>query len=74
MTRAIWTARCKSGYTFHGRVCQRVTPRGMLLCADCLSAESIPTPREPSMARVYRDALLDLAIPALLVAVVSLFT
>lgn len=41
-TRAPWTARCKSGYTFHGRTCNRPAPRGALLCGDCLHAEPVP--------------------------------
>lgn len=39
---APWTARCKSGYEFHGRSCNRPAPRGMLLCSDCLHAEHLP--------------------------------
>jgi hypothetical protein len=39
--RVTWTARCKSGYTFKGKACNRVAPRGMLLCAECLTAEPI---------------------------------
>jgi hypothetical protein len=43
----VWTARCKSGYTFHGRPCQRACRRGALLCDDCLDAVVVPAPATP---------------------------
>jgi hypothetical protein len=45
--RVLWTARCKSGFTFNGRTCQRATARGALLCNDCLQAEHVAA--QPSM-------------------------
>jgi hypothetical protein len=45
MSRAPWTARCKSGYTFAGKPCQCPTRRGALLCDGCLTAEVVPSAR-----------------------------
>jgi hypothetical protein len=59
--RVLWTARCKSGYTFNGRACARSTPRGMLLCSDCLTAE--PIAAQPKIG----------ALRALLVAVLAIW-
>jgi hypothetical protein len=56
-TRIIWTARCKSGYTFHGKACNRATGRGRLLCADCLGAEPLPAQPRPGVLRALLVAL-----------------
>jgi hypothetical protein len=51
--RVAWTARCKSGYEYRGRTCQRATRRGALLCDECLHAEVIPAVAHASLlARV----------------------
>jgi hypothetical protein len=51
--KANWTARCKSGFEFHGRACARLTPRGALMCETCLSAVVVPTaPKVGLLARV----------------------
>jgi hypothetical protein len=55
-TRAPWTARCKSGYTFADKACKRPTPRGALLCSDCLHAEHLPAPASTSVVRLVLAA------------------
>jgi hypothetical protein len=40
--RPIWSARCKSGFTFDGKPCRRPCSRGELLCADCATAVVVP--------------------------------
>lgn len=55
--RAPWTARCKSGYTFAGRSCNRPAPRGMLLCNDCLHAEHLPALPSTSLLQVVLAAV-----------------
>jgi hypothetical protein len=48
MSRAPWTARCKSGYLFAGKPCQCPTRRGALLCDGCLTAEVVPAAARPA--------------------------
>jgi hypothetical protein len=55
-----WTARCKSGYEFNGHVCQRFTPRGALLCSDCLDAVVVPSMPEDSLLARAVSAVLAL--------------
>ena len=55
-TRAPWTARCKSNYTFAGKACNRPAPRGQLLCNDCLHAGHLPAPVHISVVRLVLAA------------------
>lgn len=55
MTKALWTARCKSGYTFNGKPCSHFTPRGVLICSDCLTAQVVPG--RPGLVTVILTAI-----------------
>ena len=51
----VWSARCKSGYQFHGRTCNRPASRGELLCSECATAQVIATVTPDSLlARMAR--------------------
>jgi hypothetical protein len=67
----IWTARCKSGYTFPRKsdsgkvaymVCKRVCARGELLCAECASAQVVPTDAPSSLLAYVAGILADLCL------------
>jgi hypothetical protein len=65
--RPTWTARCKSGYTFAGRSCNRSTARGELICSECMAA--VAQPAQPSLwarvvARIENIPTLELAYTA----------
>jgi hypothetical protein len=60
MTRPVWTARCKSGYEYHGKPCRQATRRGALLCDGCLAAEVVPAPRQMSLLVRVAGALAAL--------------
>ncbi len=49
-----YQARCKSGYTFNGNPCQRMSSRGSLLCADCHSAVVVDTVMAHSWVSLVR--------------------
>ena len=70
MKRAMWTARCKSGYEFGGRPCGRPTPRGVLVCATCQTAmtcyRATATPAATPAAKL---AVCAMAVMAVAVAV-----
>ena len=57
-TRATYQARCKSGFEFRQKdgkyhVCKRISTRGMLYCADCLTAVPVAADMPASLlARV----------------------
>lgn len=34
----IWTAKCRSNYQINGKTCNKLTPRGVLICDSCQSA------------------------------------
>jgi len=47
VSKAIWTARCKSGFEYRRsdgklHVCNKACGRGQLLCADCHDADVVP--------------------------------